>query len=118
MSPENYKLLCIVAALPGKRYFEDQRPAEISHDRHKYLIELKYLEERAVVTEADRDPLYPAGLSAFYLTPRAEDDMKSYEIEAYRKAEHDAQETEQKKLKQAVRVAEFAVSHLNPFTKE
>lgn len=118
MSPENYKLLCIIANLPKKRYLEDQRPADISYDRHKYLIELNYLEERAVVTEADHDPLYPAGLSAFYLTPHAEDDMKSYEIEAYRKAEQDAQAAEQKKFEQAVSAVEFAISHLNPLSKK
>lgn len=118
MSPENYKLLCIIASLPGKCYLEDQRPAEISYDRHKYLLKLNYLEERAIVTEADHDPLYPAGLSAFYLTPYAEDEMKLYEIEANRKAEQDAQSAKQKKLEQAVSVVEFAIGHLNPFSKK
>lgn len=95
MSPENYKLLCLVASLTGKYYPEDQRPSEISPDRQSYLVELGYLLPKTLVSGESHEPRYPNGCVGYFLSPKAEDDIKLYEIEANRKAEQDAKEIEQ-----------------------
>lgn len=79
ISPENYKLLSVVANLPGRYYPEDQQPALISPDRQQYLVELQLLEIRTLVSAESHEPLYPNGCVGYYLTPFAEDEMASFE---------------------------------------
>jgi len=92
MSPENYRLLSLVARLPGKYYPEDRRPAEISADRQEYLVELGYLLQKTLVSAVSNEPRYPNGCVGYYLSPKAEDDLKLYEIEANRKTDQDVQD--------------------------
>ena len=113
MSPESYKLLCLIASLPGKYYPEDQRPAEISPDRQSYLVELGYLLPKMLVSKDSHEPHYPNGCVGYFLSPKAEDDLQLYEIEADRKAEQYAKEIDQHAATERVQHADLARAALN-----
>ena len=118
LSPENYKLLSIVAALPRKYYPEDQRPAAISADRHEYLVKLQLLEPRMLVSADSHEPLYPNGCVGYYLTPYAEDEIQLYEIEANRKAEQDVREIKERKAVVSGNLIDAAMSALDLLSKK